>query len=281
MMSRNNVLMKVLETYAASFRLIFKYPVFIYVSIISNTIITASNWGIGYLPKMVVSLLSLLSLLGMILTPMILILLTLQIEKRIDPGPLYPKIRADFWKFIGQLFAGFFLAFLYSSPTLFLLLVSSQMENKAPFWALVFLSSALFQYLALGSIGMAQRMLLEKGVGLFKNSLNGLRMINTGFSYYLVLALVQMILTTGITVGSYFLGYFLGSAITGVDLFPRSGMGYYEFLSNARPAVRVPVVPIVNLILSTIVTPLNSVVVTLSYLHFKARTKFRLPFRKS
>lgn len=270
------MLSKVFEAFSASFRLIIKNPIFIYLYLSYAVINFAVSWGNGYFPQFMITLLSFLAIFAHVAISLVIILFTLHLERRIVLETMYPMARAYFWKFTRQFFAGLFLGLVYASPVFCLVILSTLLDNKFPFWVLLFLLSLVLRYLCLGSISIAQRILLEKGGGVFENSIRGLRIINESFAYYLTLILLQTFLSTAILL----IHYSLGSAITGVDLFPAQHLTIVELLINSGAATHTPVVSMFDLVVAAIISPLTSIVITHSYIHFQVRVKYRIPYRR-
>jgi hypothetical protein len=204
--------------------------------------------------------------------PLALILMVYRIEKGEELTGIFQQTKQNFWNFFGQFWAGFLIALLYTLPAFCLVLFAVFMDTTLfmmifiPLWVLI------YDFLSLGSISLGQRILLDKGEGTFKNSLQGLRIVNGNFAFFITLYIV----ITLIFVIQISLPYLIGSAITGVDLFFVPISQYSLFLTNIVAATNTPYVTGMRIILGTILYPINAIVPTLAYLRFKS---YKIPHR--
>lgn len=268
------MLREVGKIYSRSFRVIFQYPLFWRLSLAVYLI----NFVLNHLSTLAKSLRSLglvvlMNWINAIVIPVLytglsiaLILMVFQSESGIDPGKIFQQIKKYFWRFVGQSWAGMFLALVYTLPVFCLVLFSVFMDDAffitiiVPLWLLV------NGFLGFGSISLGQRILLDnKGKGVFQNSLQGLHILNGNFVFFITLYLT----TTLISIVLFPLRYTIGSLITGIDLFSVPISSFPLFVKNVFDATQTPIVYGWDIISGTIMFPLYTIVLTLAYLRYR------------
>jgi hypothetical protein len=262
------MLREVGKIYSRAFRMVFQYPLFWQLSIgysFADLFVCAALTSANKNVPTLYVLWEILDL-GMTLVslgfPMIFILMVFQVENGFDKKEIVRKVRLNFWKYIGQSFVGLLIVFVYTLPVFCLLMFAVYNEGMlliAPFWF------ALLGFLGLGSVTMAERILLEKGGGLFQNAIAGLRMLNNNLRFFVGFYL------TGILIGAIFFvpRVAIGSLITGINVFSVPLFPFSAFFDNFVMAVDVPWVTISYKFIYFFVFPLTIIAQTLAYLCYR------------
>ena len=252
--------------YARAFRMIFQYPIFIYLSALYylyRLIHAAASYAVSadvlLLLRWIDLIVGSFLLFGI---PIVFILMILREGELTGFKGLVGEAKKYFWKYIGQSFMGMILAFVFTLPLFFVFLLIYVFEqNILPSLAWWF----IFGYLGLGSVLLGSQFLIDEKNGLFKNSMNGLRMLNGHFRFFAALYTVQ----TLIYVLRFSLRILLGSSITGFDLtsIPTSSLSLFTEALNA--ATRTPIVFVYDFAVGTFLYPLGYIVISLAYLRYK------------
>ena len=264
------MLREVGKIYARAFRMIFQYPSFwrlsigyFFADLFVRVILFSANRNLPTW-KIFWSLLNIGRSFVYFCVPMIFILMVFQSENEFDQQEIFRKVRLNFWKFVGQSLVGLLIVFLYTLPVFCLLMFAIYSEGMlliAPFWFLV------IGFLSMGSVTIAERILLDKGGGLFQNATTGLRMLNENLRFFTSIYFVEILIWAVLFVPRVM----IGSLITGVDIFSVPLIQFSDFYKNLILAIDVPWMTIIYKILNFIIFPLNVIVPTLAYLRCKTQ----------
>ncbi len=262
------MLREVGKIYARAFRMMFNRPVFMYLTASYYLYSLIYYVLLKYIPLGVVTVVRLIDwVVDAIFSfgvPIVFILIVFREEEVVRLKSVVLEARGYFWKYIGQSFAGTFLAFLFTIPFFFVFLFIYLFEkNVLPLLAWWFVVG----YLAMGTIGLASRLLVDSGSGLFKNAIAGVRMLNGHFRFFATLYLIQI----AIYIINLSLRLLIGSAITGTGLSSVSTASLNTISKGLGLIMQTPVVLIYDLVVQTFLFPASNILLTFAFLRYKNR----------
>jgi hypothetical protein len=254
------------KIYLRAYRTIFEYPLFWRLSIgyffifefaIRALLVLANRnfpnfsflWEILELSRVVISL----------CFPMIYILMVFQLENELNKKEIFRKFRLNLWNYFWQSLVGLLIAFAFTLPLFCLLMFSVYVDGMsliAPFWYLS------IDFLILGSVSLATRILLDQSGGYFQNSMAGLRMLNYNLRFFMSFYLIGMLIWVVILASRAAIGSF----ITGVDIFSVPFFPLSDFYNNFADAIDVPLMTFIYAFINTMILLLTTIAQTLAYL---------------
>lgn len=254
------------KIYARAFRMLFARPVFMYLTASYYLYSLIYYVLLKYIPLSLVTVSRLIDWVVDVIfsfgVPIVFILIVFRDEDIVRLKPMVVDARGYFWKYIGQSLVGTFLAILFTIPFFFVFLLIYLFEQNAltvlAWWFVV-------GYLGMGTIGLASRLLVDGGSGLFKNAMAGIRMLNGHFLFFATLYLVQI----AIYLINLSVRLLIGSSITGVDLTSVSTSSLRTISEGLGLIMQTPIVLVYDLIVQPFLFPISAIVLTLAYLRYK------------
>lgn len=260
------MLREVWKIYARAFRMMFKHPLFLRLSIgyflivefiIRALLVMASRnfpsfavlWEILEIGRIVVSL----------CFPMLYILIVFQLNGELDGAEVSRKFYLNIWSYLWQSFMGLLVAFAFTLPLFCLLIFSVYVEEMSlfvPFWYVI------IDFLMLGSESLATRILLDRRSGYFQNSIAGLRMLKSNLRFFVIFYVMGMLIWGVVLVSRTVIGSF----ITGVDIFSVPFIPLSDFWDNFAKAIDVPFMSLIYAFINAIILLFTTIAGTLSYL---------------
>lgn len=254
------------KIFTQAFRMIFQYPIFIYLPAAYYTYRLAFYFAENYASLQFLSIWKWVDIFLFTLfqfgVPVVFILIVLRSNEEIDLKSIIANARDFFLEIFRTVFRRtVFILYFSSAVSVFGL---GSFFNGGIFFIASVLWFCILGFVGVGPITLGLRFLIDGGNGVFKNSMDGFRMLNGYFLLFITLYSVE----TLISLLNYSLRISVGSIFTGLELSSLSFSSLPAFTKSVSAFYETPAVYFVDIIFGPLFSFYN-IVATLAYIRCK------------